>query len=270
MRLSDYAGGIFKLIPSRKGMKKAIDRGWVTINGKPANTGDLLSGGERIVLEVKESKPRPSIDLKLEVLFEDDYLAIINKPAGIEVSGNRKWTVENALKANLKPSKAEGALEFPEAAHRLDYPTTGALLIGKTRTAVAELNRMFSEREIEKIYLAIAIGDLECSGTILSPIDGKPSLTDYTILKTVTSERFGKLTLLELNPMTGRRHQLRRHLARMGTPILGDKEYGIEGLVLKGKGLYLHSLSLGFVHPITKTGLKIKAPIPEKFRKIFQ
>lgn len=268
-RLSDYAGGIFKLIPTRKGMKKAIDRGWVSINGKRAATGDFISGGEIIKLTLEKAKPRPSIALKLEVLYEDEFLAIINKPAGIEVSGNRKWTIENALAGNLKPSTQEDGLEFPEAIHRLDHPTTGALLIGKTRTAVAELNRLFSERAIGKTYLAIAIGEMNDSGTITSNVDEKPSRSEYKVLESVASERFGQLNLVELKPHTGRRHQLRKHLASIGNPILGDKDHGIDGLILKGKGLYLHSFSLEFTHPFKQEILKVSAPIPTRFEKIF-
>jgi len=269
MRLSDYAGGIFNLIPSRKGMKKAIDKDWVRINGKPASTGNFISGGETIELTVSEAKQRPEIDLNLEVIFEDDFLAVVNKPAGIEVSGNRKWTIENALKPNLKPSSQPDALIYPEAIHRLDYPTTGALLIGKSRNAVSELNRMFSEREVAKTYLAVSIGEMQNSGTINADIDDKPSLSKFKVLETVSSERFGKLNLVELLPETGRRHQLRKHLASIDNPILGDKDYGIDGLILKGKGLYLHSLQLKFIHPFTNEELLIKAPVPKKFLKLF-
>lgn len=268
-RLSDYVGGLFNLIPSRKGMKKAIDKGWVRVNGKPASTGDFISGGETIELTVSEEKKRPEIDLNLEIIFEDDFLAIINKPAGIEVSGNRKWTVENALKRNLKPSSQPDALTYPEAIHRLDYPTTGALLIGKTRKAVSELNRMFAEKEIRKTYLAVTIGEMDAEGVVDSPIDGKESVSRFKVLNSVFSERFGKLNLLELNLETGRRHQLRKHLSSIGIPILGDKDYGIEGKVLKGKGLYLHSKSLHFSHPFIDEQLAVNSPIPKKFLKLF-
>ena len=250
-------------------MKKAIDKGWVTIDGKRASTGDLLCGGETLELTIESVKPRPTIDLKLEVLYEDDFLAVINKPAGLEVSGNRKWTIENGLVGNLKPSIREDALNFPEAIHRLDYPTTGALLIGKTRTSVAELNRMFSERVIEKTYLAITVGEMSDSGTITDEIDEKPSRSDYKVLDSVPSERFGKLNLVELRPHTGRRHQLRKHLASIGNPILGDQEYGKERLILKGKGLYLHSFSLSFEHPHTSQRFCVFAEIPMKFTRIF-
>lgn len=269
MRLSDYAGGIFNLIPSRKGMKKAIDKGWVTIDGKPATTGDFLNGGETIELIIVETKSRPSIELKIDVLYEDDFLAVINKPAGIEISGNRKWTIENALSNSLKRSEQQDALVYPEAVHRLDYPTTGALLIGKTRSAVVALNQLFSDKQVTKIYLAIAIGEMNLSGTISTDVDGKPSRSEYTVLNSVASERFGKLNLMQLNPLTGRRHQLRKHLSSIGNPILGDRKYGMEGLILKGKGLYLHSLSLEFSHPFTNQKLIIEVPTPKKFLKLF-
>jgi 23S rRNA pseudouridine1911/1915/1917 synthase len=251
-------------------MKKAIDKGMVRLNGRIASTADLISGGELIELFFDETaRKRPTIELRLEVLFEDDFLAIINKPPGIEVSGNRKWTVENALSQNLKPSGQVDALLYPEPIHRLDYPTSGALLIGKTSSAVIELNRLFADREVEKTYMAITIGKMNASGTVDAEIDGKPSLSTFRVLRSVVSERFGWLNLVELNPKTGRRHQLRKHMAQFGNPILGDKEYGTEGLILNGKGLYLHSASLSFTHPFSKEELTVLSPLPKKFLKIF-
>jgi len=250
-------------------MKKAIDKGWVRINEKTASTGDYLFGGETIELSFEETIERPVIELEVGVLFEDQFLAIVNKPAGIEVSGNRKWTLENALSFNLKSSSELDVLKYPEPIHRLDYPTSGALLIGKTNTAVIELNRMFAEREIAKTYMAITIGKMPDSGIVDSEIDEKASKSEFKLLQTVTSERFGYLNLVELSPKTGRRHQLRKHMAEIENPILGDREYGTEGLILSGKGLYLHSVSLSFIHPFTKEKLTVEAPLPKKFVKIF-
>lgn len=269
VRLSDYAGGIFQSVPSRKGMKKAIDNGLVLLNGNMAHTVDLLVGGERIELFENTAKQRPAIDLRLKVIFEDDQLAVIEKPAGIEVSGNKRWTIANALSSNLKTSNEADALKFAEPIHRLDYPTSGVLLIGKTSTAVIALNRLFEERLIEKVYHAITIGSMDGEGTIDSPIDGKPSVSTYRVLQTVVSERFGCLNLVELRPLTGRRHQLRKHLSEIGHPILGDKDYGSEGMILNGNGLYLHASSLSFVHPITQEKLTIWSSLPKKFVKIF-
>jgi 23S rRNA pseudouridine1911/1915/1917 synthase len=241
-------------------MKKAIDKDWVRINGKLASTGDYLFGGETIELAFEETVERPTIELNIEVLFEDEFLAVVNKPAGIEVSGNRKWTLENALYLNLKPGSESDALKYPEPIHRLDYPTSGALLIGKTNAAVSELNRMFADREIAKTYMAITIGKMQNSGIVDSEIDEKSSQSEFKIQQTVESERFEHLNLVKLNPKTGRRHQLRKHMAEIGNPILGDREYGKEGLILTGKGLYLHSVSLLFVHPFTKEKLSVEAP----------
>ena len=157
----------------------------------------------------------------------------------------------------------------PQPVHRLDYATTGIVLVGKTSGSIRALNKMFEEKTIAKIYYAVAIGKMKSSGTITSEIDGKPSESDYKVIKSVPSERFGILNLVQLHPKTGRRHQLRKHLFGLGHPILGDKEYALEDLILKGRGLYLHAYSLEFRHPFTQQNIYIKDEIPEKFGRIF-
>ena len=269
-RLSDYTPGIFYSIPSRKGMKKAIAKGLVKVNGKTAYSSDYIKGGETIELFQEETtKKFPTIDLKIEVLFEDGFLALVNKPPGIEVSGNKKWILENAFASNLKPSSQKDALPRAQAIHRLDYPTSGVILVGKTAQSVILLNKLFEERKTVKIYHAIAIGEMKDSGRIESNVDGKEAITIYRKLQSVASPRFTYLNLLELSPQTGRKHQLRKHMNGLGNPILGDAVYGIEGLMLKGKGLYLHASSLSFTHPFTKEKIQVSAVIPKKFQKIF-
>ncbi len=131
-RLSDFAPGIFKTVFSKKGIKKAIKKGLITINGDQGYTSDYIVGGETIALYRSTiSKSKPTIHIALDIIYEDEYLAIVNKPPGILVSGNKKFTLENALPSILKKSSQPGALERPEPIHRLDYPTSGALLIGK-------------------------------------------------------------------------------------------------------------------------------------------
>lgn len=269
-RLSDYAVGIFNTITTRKGIKKAIKNGLVTINGQQGFTADFITGGELIELfRADESTNKPIIDIPIEVIYEDDFLAIVNKPSGILVSGNKKWTVENALLPHLTKSTQKDALQRPEPIHRLDYPTSGALLIGKTAKSVVVLNKLFESREIEKTYLAVSIGKMEINGTINLPIDDKNSTSLYTVLETIDSPKYGCFNLVKLTPETGRRHQLRKHLASIGNPILGDILYGTEGLILKGKGLYLHAYSLQFNHPFTKEEIVVKVPAPKKFKKLF-
>lgn len=206
--------------------------------------------------------------LGLKVLFEDDYLALVHKPAGILVSGNRFKTIANALPQNIKMSPLKDATK-PQPVHRLDYATTGMLLVGKTSSSIRKLNKLFEAKAITKIYFAITIGHMKSHGEITTTIDGKVSTSTYTLLNAVTSKRFGTLNLVKLEPKTGRRHQLRKHLASIGNPILGDAEYGKEALVLKGKGLYLHAYSLKFQHPYTNVEVQQAAGLPNRFLKIF-
>lgn len=153
--------------------------------------------------------------------------------------------------------------------HRLDYATTGVLLVGKTISSIRLLNKMFEDKLIKKLYYAVTIGDMNEQGDISTPIDGKQSQSHYQLVKSVSSKRFRKLNLVKLEPKTGRRHQLRKHLAGIGNPILGDKDYGIEDLILKGKGLYLHASTLKFTHPFTSENIFIKDELPKRFMKIF-
>lgn len=193
---------------------------------------------------------------------------MIHKPAGILVSGNSFKTIANALDQNLKRSNLLDAT-IPQPVHRLDYATTGVLLIGKTSSSIRALNIIFENRAVSKTYYAVTIGEMDHQGAITSEVDGKKSKSNYTLCESVPSERFGKLNLVKLEPQTGRRHQLRIHLATLGNPILGDKEYGIKNLILNGKGLYLHAYSLKFTHPFTNEEMYLKDELPQRFKKIF-
>ena len=268
-RLQDYAVGVFRAIVSRKGIKKAIKNGLVTVNSEKGYTGDWIMGGEVIELYRDPNLKKPSINLSLEVLYEDEHLAIVFKPAGILVSGNKKFTVENALGFNLKKSDQLDALQYPEPIHRLDYPTTGVLLIGKTTSTVTALNKQFENRAICKFYKAVVIGTIDDFGIITADIDGKPSKTEYKKIATIPSVKYKFLNLLELVPHTGRRHQLRKHLTGIGNPIFGDALYNKDVEILKGKGLYLHAFSLEFDHPVTEEKIFIRSPLPKKFKKLF-
>lgn len=269
IRLQEYAVGIFKTIPTKSGLKKAIKKELVFVNQKPATTALFIKGGELIELFQNENTSTfKRLDLTLEVLFEDDYLAIIYKPAGILVSGNSFATIDNALTQNLTKSVLFDAVR-PRPVHRLDYPTSGVLLTGKTSASIIALNKLFEHKKIQKTYYAITIGKMEKQGIISSPINEKEAITHYTILQTVTSARFNVLNLVELHPKTGRKHQLRIHLASIGNQILGDKEYGNKELILKGKGLYLHAFNLTFLHPFKKEEIIISKELPKKFKNIF-
>jgi len=269
IRFQEYSVGIFNAIPTKSGIKKAIKKGLIFIEGSLATTSKYISGGEKIELfESENSSTFERLKLDIEVLFEDETLAVVYKPAGILVSGNKFVTIANGLAQNLKKSTLADAVK-PQPIHRLDYPTSGLLLIGKTSTAITALGKLFKEKEIQKTYFAVTIGKMNSEGTIKLPIDKKESKTDFKVLHTVISERFEFLNLVKLSPKTGRKHQLRKHLFSLGNPILGDKEYFLEGKVLNGKGLYLHAATLDFVHPFTKKTISISKELPKKFNKIF-
>tara|TARA_B100000787_G_scaffold55650_1_gene40457 strand:- start:19662 stop:20525 length:864 start_codon:yes stop_codon:yes gene_type:complete len=269
IRFQEYSVGIFKTIPTKSGIKKAIKKELIFIDGDLATTSKFISGGENIELfQSENSSSFERLKLNLEVLFEDDYLAIIFKPAGILVSGNKFVTIANGLSQNLIKSKLSDAVK-PQPIHRLDYPTSGILLIGKTSTAISELGKLFENKEIQKTYFAITIGKMNLKGKLNSPIDEKNAHTEFEVLKSVTSERFKYLNLVKLLPKTGRKHQLRKHLSAIGNPVLGDKEYFLENKVLKGKGLFLHAARLDFKHPFTRQEISISKVLPKKFTKIF-
>lgn len=270
IRLQEYGIGIFNSIPTKSALKKAIKKNQILVNQTVASTATFINGGELIELIIpnNELSTLKRLTFPLAVLMEDDHLAIVHKPAGVLVSGNSFKTITHALPQNLKHSKLSDAT-IPQPVHRLDYATTGLLLIGKTSTSIRALNQLFENKKVEKSYLAVTIGDMPLTGSIRTDIDDKKSHSNYALIESVPSERFGKLNLLTLSPKTGRRHQLRKHLSEIGNPILGDQDYGLEGLILKGKGLYLHAHSLKFTHPFTEKMIHIKSAIPSKFEKIF-
>lgn len=269
IRFQEYAVGIFKTVPTKSGIKKAIKKERIFIDENLATTSKYISSGEKIELfQSENSSTFERLKLDLEVLFEDEYLAIIYKPAGILVNGNKFVTIANGLAQNLKKSNQFDAVK-PQPIHRLDYPTSGVLLIGKTNSAITELSELFKNKKVLKTYYAIAIGKMCSDGIINLSVDGKNSSTSFTVLKSVKSTRFEYLNLVKLHPNTGRKHQLRKHLSAIGHQILGDKEYGNPKLILKGKGLYLHASTLEFAHPFTKEKIAISKELPKKFVKIF-
>jgi 23S rRNA pseudouridine1911/1915/1917 synthase len=269
IRFQEYGVGIFKTIPTKSGIKKAIKKKLIFIDGVFATTSKYIFGGEKIELFNADNQPGiKELKLNLKILFEDDYLAIIFKPVGILVSGNKLVTIANGLTHNLKKSKQPDAVK-PQPIHRLDYPTSGVLLIGKTSSAIRNLSQLFEKKEIQKTYIAISVGRMEKTGEIKDLIDEKEAFTAFEVLRTVTSERFEFLNLVKLKPTTGRKHQLRRHLYSIGNPILGDKEYFLDHKILNGKGLYLHASSLEFIHPFTKEKLLVTEELPKKFKTIF-
>ena len=270
IRLSDYARTAFPSIPSRKGAAKAIKRGELHINGEPGQSGDWVEAGQLLELVDLQQTPPKTYHLPLEVVFEDEYLAVINKPPGIEVSGNKFKTVENALAGSLEPSTQPDALRWPRPVHRLDYSTSGLLLVAKTSSAQVFIGQQFEEKRIHKRYRAVVAGKPEASGQVNEPINEMQAQSEYAVVETVASLRSGQLTLVDLFPLTGRTHQLRIHMATIGYPIVGDHKYGPEGNVLRGKGLFLAAVELRFPHPADRRETTVSIDTPPKFSSLLQ
>ena len=270
VRFIDYAREIFTQFPSRKSLKKVIKKGWFNLDGITASTGTFIKPGMVITMQQPDVPPAKIYPLKLATVFEDDHCAVIFKPAGIEVSGNKFRTIAHALPGTISSSSQPDALLSPLPVHRLDFPTSGLLLIAKTRRTVAAFGRMLEAHGIQKRYRAVVMGTLPQSGEIHSPIHEKAAHSSFEKITEVPSLKSKHLTLIDLWPHTGRTHQLRIHMASIGSPILGDGLYGTPPNILKGKGLFLCAVELKFRHPVSGEPMTITTQQPVKFDHFMQ
>jgi 23S rRNA pseudouridine1911/1915/1917 synthase len=270
-RISKYLKGVFEALPSTNAISRALKAGEVLANGVAVSSAHRVAAGERIeVLVSEKSAPKP-YSLKLQVLYEDEFLAVVFKPAGLEVFGKKFKTLQNAILHNLKPQeKCAGHLDYPRPVHRLDYATSGPVIVAKTHLAICELGRQFTEREVFKRYRAVVMGRAPAKGLVQEPLSGQEACTRFELVEEVPSLKSGHLSLLDVFPETGRMHQIRRHLQHLGLPILGDTKYGPPAEKnLKGKSLFLAAVELAFCHPHfdqKEKPLHIEVPMPEKFR----
>ena len=263
IRLQEYASSIFKTITTRSGIKKAIKKQLILLNRKPANTGDWIKEGQLLELLAEELPQKKIFRLQLKIIFNDNFLAVIQKPSGYPTNGNYFKTIENALPYNLENSTEKDALPYPTPVHRLDNPTSGLLLVAKTKNVQVKLNQDFEEKNIRKSYLAIVSGEIPSTGTFNSPIEGKTAATKLQLKKTF-QKNDKTYSLVELFPITGRTHQIRIHLSKNGNPIVGDEVYGSSE---NAKGILLAAHSLAFTHPSTKKSLHFENTFPKKFEK---
>ncbi len=266
IRLVDYVIGLFPQLATRNAVKKAIKRNEIIHNGVVANTGTFLRVNDVIEQVDLEHKSPKYFDLEIEIVYQDDYFVIVNKPPGLVVNGNQFQTLENALVDRIEISTQVDALKWAKAVHRLDGATRGLVILAKSMRAHRDLAKLFEERKIQKTYHAVVVGTPEKKKGIISElIDNHSAETEFTVVKSIKSLRNESLSLVQLFPKTGRTHQLRKHCKFIGHPIVGDVLYGVEGRTLLHKGLFLAATSLEFTHPVTQEELKITLPIPKKF-----
>lgn len=267
-----------RLLPehSRSRLQAWIKDGLVTLDAKPSTAKAKVWGGEQVLVQVQakpENQAFAAENIPLDVVFEDDHILVINKPAGMVVhpaAGNWSGTLLNALLFYAPQLK-----DVPRAGivHRLDKETSGLLVIAKTLAAQTNLVRQLQARTVKREYRAIVWGQLWRNGTIDQPIGrdprsrtkmainraGKPAITRYEIL-----ERFSVQTYLRCNLETGRTHQIRVHMQHLKAPIVGDPVYGFRGIVpiramtqtlrdavSQFNRQALHAIKLGLLHPAT-------------------
>lgn len=264
-RLQDYGYQVLNTIATKSAFKKSIKKGLVFLDGRLAKTSDWVKAGQVLEVYAETLKhPHKIFKLHLDVLFEDDYLAVIHKPSGYPTNGNYFKTIEHALPFNLTDSTQTNKLPWPQPVHRLDNPTSGLLVVAKTNTAKSLLSTLIENQGITKSYIAIVEGLLKPNqGMITAPIQAKASTTAYEVSK-VFKQNQHRFSLVNLHPKSGRTHQLRIHLSGKSHPIIGDSEYGTH---FTNEPLYLHASSLHFKHPITHKTLNFSTEIPHKFVK---
>jgi 23S rRNA pseudouridine1911/1915/1917 synthase len=290
---------------SRVRLQQLIEQQKVTVNGVMPKASLRLRGGEEVVItgqvELPPLKAFPE-DIPLDVVYEDDDIAVINKPAGMSVhagagkgeAGGRGTLVNALLHRFGKLSQAGGELR-PGIVHRIDKETSGLLVVAKNDKAHLKLARQFTRREVNKTYTALVHGWMhQNEGTIRAPIsrdlvrrrrmttrrhEGREAVTHWRVVKRYESKQ-GKFSLLEVKIETGRTHQIRVHLSSLGHPVAGDTLYGAPA-ASRGYGgtssdsaslgrHFLHASALQFEHPIENTPLSFKQPLPAELKSFLR
>lgn len=260
---------------SRSRLQEWIRHGRVQVNGAGAKASWLMRGSEKVEVDPAELAPLKAVaeDVPLDILYEDDDLIAVNKPAGMVVhagAGRHSGTLTNALVHRFGRLSMVGGEQRPGIVHRLDRYTSGVLLVARTDPAHRNLAEQFAGRKVEKTYLALVQGRVKSDhGRIETPIirdpvrrtrmttklgRGRSAITEYTVL-----QRFEAATYLEVSIGTGRTHQIRVHLASIGHPVVGDKLYGAAASPLERYFLHAHRIS--FTSPSTGQRVTITAPL---------
>ncbi|WP_320675520.1 RluA family pseudouridine synthase [Prochlorococcus sp. MIT 1300] len=272
---------------SRARIQKFITAGFVLVNGVTGKAKTPLHQGDEVLLWMPPPEPLEHLkpqEMKLDVLFEDSHLIVINKTAGLTVHpapGNKDGTLVNGLLHHCKDLPGIGGELRPGIVHRLDKDTTGCIVVAKSQEALVKLQLQIQKRIASRNYLAIVHGaPTEEKGTISGaigrhPIDrkkyavvneekGRKAITHWHLI-----ERLGDYSLLGFKLDTGRTHQIRVHCAHIGHPILGDITYSrCKKLPIPLKGQVLHAIKLELDHPANKNRMKFEAPLPEYFQHL--
>jgi 23S rRNA pseudouridine1911/1915/1917 synthase len=268
---------------SRSSIQKLIEDGFILVNGNETNKNYKVKKNDVITIEAPEPVVLDVIaqDIKLDIVYEDNDLIVVNKPKGMVVHpamGNPDRTLVNALLFHCKDSLSgiNGVMR-PGIVHRIDKDTSGLLIIAKNDIAHQSLASQIKEHSFKREYEAIVHGVIkQDSGKIeLSigrhPVDrkkmsvsdknSKPAITNFEVVN-----RYKRFTHLKLKLETGRTHQIRVHLSYLGFPIAGDGVYGIKKYITELKGQCLHAKTIGFIHPTTNEYMEFDSELPDYFK----
>lgn len=258
---------------------RLIDAGRVRVNGTAQPRSARLAVGDHIEVELPDeteaAAPAPE-DIPIPVVYEDEWLLVVAKPAGLVVHpapGHPSGTLVNALLARIGRA-LPGERERPGIVHRLDAGTSGLMIVALEGTALDRLQRMLADREVSRTYLTLVEGTPPSTATIDAPIGrsprhrkkmavvagGRDAVTELRRLET-----FSETSLVEARPKTGRTHQIRVHLAGAGYPIVGDRVYGRDRKLAARLGLdrpFLHAAGLAFRHPMTGEQVALEEALP--------
>ena len=278
-RLDRYLVKILERI-SRSEIQKLIKNRQITVNKKPAEASYNLRKDDFLEITLPPPKRIQPEKISLRIIYEDSEILVINKSAGMVIyptSEAQKGTLANAIAAHTNKI-LPGEKTRPGIVHRLDRGTSGCLVVAKTEGALKFLQEQFKKRSVSKKYLCLVSGKLlPAEGEINLKIErdpftikkwrvgpnGKEAKTIYKV-KQYFGERY---SLLEVEPKTGRTHQIRVHFSSIGHPIVGDKLYGGKPLLERP---FLHAASLGFIHPKTGKFVQFEAPLPEELKKFLE
>ncbi len=288
---------------SRARVQQLIEKGEVLVNGTAAKASLRLKGEEKITVSGPPQAPplrALAEEIPLDIVYEDDHLAIVNKPAGMMVhagagatdDARNRGTLVNALLHHFQALSGVGGELRPGIVHRLDRATSGLMVVAKNDEAHRQLAKQFSARQVHKTYMALVHGwPKQDRGTVQSAISrhtqkrtrmttrgfgGREAVTHYLVKRKIDSP-YGKFALLEVKIETGRTHQIRVHLSSLGHPVVGDALYGAPGELRtqsnkrRAAGMpatltldrnFLHSAALELIHPATSEPLKFSRPLP--------
>ena len=273
---------------TRSRLKKLIDEGRVLLNDKKAKAGAEVKVGDRVVLQVPDAVEyfAKAENIPLDILYQDDDFAIVNKPQGMTVhigNGNAEGTLVNALLYALDKLSGIGGVLRPGIVHRIDKDTSGLLVVAKNDKAHVSLAKQIAEKSCHRIYYALLEGNLkQDSGRLVTDIgrhptertrmavlpdgQGKIAITDYEVVT-----RFGQdYTLCKFILQTGRTHQIRVHAKHLSHPVVGDPTYGYKKQKFSLNGQLLHANTLVLTHPTTGERMTFNATLPPYFSEVLK